>query len=134
MAQPAEKREIVEFAFSNRRKKKKKVFVEPANWLQGNWFNPVVPYCADDGSTSRTRPECQNSKPRMSCTNGGSTSRISKGLKTGKGSCKETEKRMQHLVDAANSPEVKRLLKIIMKDYQKAAKGALDDPSDGGDR
>ena len=54
IAHPAEKREIVEIAISNRRVHDKKVYLEPSNWLRTVQQSLGVFYCAQSRTTSRT--------------------------------------------------------------------------------
>lgn len=57
---PAEKRELVEIALSNRRVIEKKVYIEPANWLVQVHEAAAVLMCAPDRPNSRSSPELQN--------------------------------------------------------------------------
>lgn len=56
-AAPAEKREIVEIAVSNRSVKDKNVFVEPSNWLVTAQMAVGFFSCAHAPTTSRTSPQ-----------------------------------------------------------------------------
>lgn len=53
-ADPAEKREIVQIAVSNRSVRDKKVFVEPSDWLRKTQEAVAFLACADAPATSRT--------------------------------------------------------------------------------
>ena len=53
MAKPAERREIVKIALSNREVSNKKVYLEPSKWLQAAHMAPSAFSCAQGRATSR---------------------------------------------------------------------------------
>lgn len=118
-ADPAEKREIIEIAVSNRTVKDKNVFVEPQKWLQATQHAIADLSCADNRTTSR-RPsivhEAHNKVPNATrsddclggfCADNRTTSRTDTDV-TGGG--RDEERHLIELVHIARSPEAWRLL------------------------
>jgi site-specific DNA recombinase len=60
---PAEKRELVEIACSNRKVQGKEVYIEPANWLVQVHEAASVLMCADARTSSRSTGELEIGKP-----------------------------------------------------------------------
>lgn len=95
-AAPAQKREIVEIAVSNRRVKDKTVFAEPSNWLAKTQEAVGFFSCAQPRTTSRTSP-----RPFVN------------------------ETYLKRLVEIARSSEVARLNKLLMKGKHKSGQLCL---------
>ncbi|MEJ8574148.1 recombinase family protein [Microbaculum marinum] len=110
-AEPAEKREIVQIATSNRSVQDKNVTVEPSKWLRDTHDALGVLSCAHHRATSRTF-SVGTCEPR---------------------STKSEEHALQRLADLARSPNVARLFGLFMDSYGKAAFGKHD-CQDGRDR
>lgn len=88
-AAPADKREIVEIALSNRSVKDKNVFVEPSNWLATTQMAVGFFSCAHARPTSRTSPHAEDlSDPERERVN---------------------QEHLQQLAEIARSPEVGRI-------------------------
>ena len=97
-AEPAEKREIVEIATSNRTVRDKYVSVEPSKWLQETRDALAFFFCEDARTTSRTGHELTPIE----------------------------ETHLECLARAAQSPDVARLFDFFMEGYRNAAVGEGD--------
>jgi len=93
-ADPAEKREIVEIATSNRSVKDKTITIEPSNWLRDTQDALGVFSCAHHRTISRTS-EHSDAEDRA----------------------------LKELAKLARSPEVEHLFALFMGGYRKAASG-----------
>jgi len=116
-AKPAEKRELVEIATSNRMIASKKVSVEPSNWLRATQTALGGFSCAESRTTSRTSHEMPKQQTRAALLEQTADSEAFSEIEA---------RHLEQLIEAANSPEAQRIYEMFMDGYRGAALGTED--------
>nr|WP_306263956.1 recombinase family protein [Pararhizobium sp. IMCC3301] len=116
-ANPAEKRELVEIATSNRTVVNKNVTVEPSNWLRATEVAVGGFCCAQSPPTSRTSHEMPNQQTGAGLAEKTSDSEAFSEIEA---------RHLEQVIEAANSPEAHRIYEMFMDGYRGAALGTED--------